>query len=138
MPFRLTLRDLPHAPYRCVVLLMPYEIDIANCEAAYGAVRAALDRRQGRIDVLVLDFTGTVFTDSRGARLVSATREYAGRSGVAVRLAAGEGRHDGGLVRRVLSLTGIRRDVPVYRTVEEAVTGVDELAQWLGRPGDAG
>ncbi|MFI5805696.1 STAS domain-containing protein [Streptomyces sp. NPDC051561] len=132
VPFRMTPCDLPHAPRRCLVLVMPREIDIANIEELDGEMRRSLDLRRGRIDVLVLDFTGTSFTDSRGARFISATLEYAGRSGVAVRLAAGEGRGEGGAVRRVITLTGLRRDVPVYGSVAEAVAGVDELGLRVG------
>lgn len=91
MPFRLTLilHDAPHCTRRCLLLAMPGEIDLANYEELYAEMRAAVDALHARIDSLVLDFTGTAFMDSRGARLVSATREYAVRSGVAVRLAAG-------------------------------------------------
>ncbi|MFD3512585.1 STAS domain-containing protein [Streptomyces sp. NPDC058657] len=127
VPFRSTLCGISQLPHRCLVLVMPYEVDLANYEAMYAAVCRALELRHGRIDVLVLDFTGTAFTDSRGARLVSATREYAARAGVTVRLAAGEHRREGGVVRRVVTLTGLRRDVPVYGTVREAVAGVDEV-----------
>ncbi|MFJ6696843.1 STAS domain-containing protein [Streptomyces sp. NPDC091272] len=125
VPFRLTPCDLPERPNapRCTLLAMPREIDISNCEELYGAVLEAVDLRRGLLDVLVLDFTGTTFTDSRGARLISATREYAQESGVAVRLAAEED----GVVRRVITLTGTRRDVPVYATVAEAVRGTDTL-----------
>lgn len=125
MPFPLTLRDFPGLPNvpHCTLLVMPYEIDVSNGEELYEAVREAVDVRHGLLDVLVLDFTGTYFTDSRGARLIFATREYAERSGAAVRLAA----EPDGVVRRVLTLTGVRRDVPVYGSVPEAVAGEDEL-----------
>lgn len=124
VPFRLTLRDLPNLPHlpRCTLLLMPPEIDIANGDDLFAAVREAVDGRRHRADVLVLDFTGTSFTDSRGARLISATREYAERSGIAVRLAVRES----GVVRRVVTLTGVRRDVPVYASVADAVAGEEE------------
>ncbi|MCX5199950.1 STAS domain-containing protein [Streptomyces sp. NBC_00237] len=125
VPLRLTLRDLPCLPHlpRCTLLLMPPEIDIANSDDLYAAVREAVDQRRDRADVLVLDFTRTTFTDSRGARLISATREYAERSGITVRLAVPES----GVVRRVVTLTGIRRDVPVYASVADAVAGDEEL-----------
>ncbi|WP_433546765.1 STAS domain-containing protein [Streptomyces sp. CA-294286] len=134
MPFRLTLilHDAPHRTRRCLLLTMPGEIDLANYEELYGEMRAAVDALHARIDTLVLDFTGTAFMDSRGARLVSATREHAVRSGVAVRLAAGGTPETGGAAYRVITLTGIRRDLPVYGTVLEAVEGADELELELG------
>ncbi len=128
MSFRLTPSDLsgsPHHP-RCTLLVMPREMDIANCEELYGAVCDAVDSRRDLMDVLVLDFTGTSFTDSRGARLISATREYAARADIAVRLAVAEE----GVVRRVVTLTGVRRDVPVYGSVAEAVAGEEEFWDW--------
>ncbi|MGW7415909.1 STAS domain-containing protein [Streptomyces sp. NPDC054863] len=126
MPFRLTLCDLPAFPDvpRCTLLVMPAEIDLANSEELYGAVLEAVDLRRGLLDVLVLDLTGTTFTDSCGARLISATREYAEKAGVMVRIAVPEA----GVVRRVTTLMGTRRDVPVYATVAEAITGTD--ARW--------
>ncbi|GAA3488306.1 MULTISPECIES: STAS domain-containing protein [Streptomyces] len=128
VPFRLTLSDLsgsPHHP-RCTLLVMPPEMDIANCEELYGAVCDAVDSRRDLTDVLVLDFTGTSFTDSRGARLISATREYAAGAGIALRLAVAEE----GVVRRVVTLTGVRRDVPVYGSAADAVAGEEELWDW--------
>ncbi|WP_189822629.1 STAS domain-containing protein [Streptomyces finlayi] len=128
VPFRLTLSDLPGLPHRprCTLLVMPREIDIANADALYGAVCEAVDLRRDLTDVLVLDFTGTSFTDSRGARLISATREYAERAGITVRLAVEEG----GVVRRVVTLTGVRRDVPVFASVADAVAGEEERWGW--------
>ncbi|MFJ2743158.1 STAS domain-containing protein [Streptomyces sp. NPDC087440] len=125
VPFRLTLNDLPGPPHhpRCTLLVMPREMDIANCDELYGAVCDAVDLRRDRTNVLILDFTRTIFTDSRGARLISATREYAERAGIAVRLAVEED----GVVRRVVTLTGVRRDVPVFGSVADAVAGEDEL-----------
>jgi hypothetical protein len=137
VPFRLTLilHELPHSTRRCLLLAMPPEIDVANCTELYGQIRVAVDALHGRVDTLVLDFTGTTFMDSRGARLVTATREYAARSGVAVRMAAGETKPEGGVARRVITLTGVRRDVPAYATVAEAIAGVDGPGLELGETG---
>ncbi|GAA3300944.1 STAS domain-containing protein [Streptomyces cinereospinus] len=106
------VRDLPG----CTLLALPAEIDLGNRAALYAAVAAAVDARAGELRVLVLDFTGTTFMDSQGARLVADVRHHLPPH-VRLRVVA----PPDGVPSRVLEVTGVRRDVPVYTGLAEAL-----------------
>ncbi|GAA3988882.1 STAS domain-containing protein [Streptomyces sp. NBC_01352] len=106
------LRDLPG----CTVIALPPEIDLCNAEGLYHRIMSAADARADRLRLLVLDLTGTHFMDSQGVRLVDQVRRVL-QPRTRVRVVAAP--H--GVACRVLELTGVRRDVPVYDNLAEAL-----------------
>jgi stage II sporulation protein AA (anti-sigma F factor antagonist) len=112
MPAPLTPVDLPH----CTVVRLPPEIDISNLPALYAETGQAIRDRTGRLDVLVLDLTHTVFIDSRGAALIPALQKRAREAGAQLRVAVGTRQ-----VARVLHLMKTRRDVPVFHDLADAL-----------------
>lgn len=104
--------DLPG----CTLLTLPTEIDLGNGAALYAASTAVVDARAGDLRLLVLDFTGTEFMDSQGARLVADVRHHLPPH-VRLRVVAPPDR----VPNRVLEVTGVRRDVPVYADLTEAL-----------------
>ncbi|HET6855821.1 MAG TPA: STAS domain-containing protein [Streptomyces sp.] len=97
---------------------LPREIDLGNAPRLHREAARIIDERVGRLRLLVLDLTDTTFIDSRGIELIAATGERTRRRGAALRLAVTEPQ-----VARILTLTNLRRDVPVYASVVEAITG---------------
>lgn len=107
------LRDLPG----CTTLLaLPPEIDLCNAAPLFDRVMTAVDARGDRLRLLVLDLTATHFMDSQGARLLDDVRRRL-RPGVRCVVAA----DPEGVCSRVMELTGLRRDIPVYDGLEEAL-----------------
>ncbi|MFG3099966.1 STAS domain-containing protein [Streptomyces sp. NPDC048182] len=108
------------APPDCVVLALPAELDFCNAMGLLPLIMAAV-RARADARTLVLDLTTTHFMDSQGVRLLDEVAlRLPGR--VRLRVAA----DPEGVTTRVLELTGLRRDVPVYDSLAEAV-----------RPGEA-
>ncbi|MEU6684197.1 STAS domain-containing protein [Streptomyces sp. NPDC046832] len=105
-------RDLPGRLH----LTLPAEIDHCNAAELLPLVLSAARARGDRLDVLVLDLTATSFMDSQGIRLINDVRRRL-RPGATLRLAA----RPEGITSRVLELTGMRRDVPVYDNLPEAL-----------------
>jgi anti-anti-sigma factor len=115
---------MTHVPSPCRVrnlpgrslIVLPQEIDLSNSPALCAAITSFAEARAARLGVLILDFTRTGFMDSQGARLVQDVRcrlpERVGVRVVAAPL---------GVPSRVLELTGVRRDVPVYDSLDEAL-----------------
>ncbi|GAA1359120.1 STAS domain-containing protein [Streptomyces beijiangensis] len=112
MPILLHPVDLPH----CTVVPLPVEIDISNLPSLYAETGRVISDREGRLDVLVLDLTRTEFIDSRGAALIPAVQERAREAGARTRVAVGSDQ-----VALVLQLMRIRRDVPVYHDLADAL-----------------
>ncbi|POX40006.1 STAS domain-containing protein [Streptomyces sp. Ru72] len=112
VPSPCRVRDLPGRS----LIALPQEIDLSNCPALCAAITSFAGARATRLGVLILDFTRTGFMDSQGARLVQDVR---GRlpARVEVRVVAAPL----GVPSRVLELTGVRRDVPVYDSLAEAL-----------------
>ncbi|MEU6354972.1 STAS domain-containing protein [Streptomyces sp. NPDC047072] len=108
-----SVRDLSA---RTTLLSLPPEIDVCNARDLFLHVMSVADAREGRLRLLVLDLTGTSFMDSQGVRLVGDIQHRL-RPHVQVRVVAGSS----GLASRVLEMTGVRRDVPVYDDLGEAV-----------------
>lgn len=101
---------------RTLLLPLPAEIDVSNAGGLFVHTMNIVEHRADRLRVLVLDLTRTEFIDSQGVHLVDDVRRRL-RHPAELRVAA----HPDGLVQRVLELTGLRRDVPVYGNVAEAV-----------------
>ncbi len=105
----------PGLPGR-VRLPMPAEIDFCNAAELLPLVLSEVRDRGDRLEVLVLDLTATSFMDSQGVRLINDIRHRL-RPGATMRLVA----RPEGVTSRVLELTGLRRDVPVYDDLGEAL-----------------
>ncbi|MGW0334130.1 STAS domain-containing protein [Streptomyces sp. NPDC003011] len=110
------LRDLRDLPDRTTLLVLPPEIDFCNATELLDRVMSAVDARAGRLRLLVLDLTGTGFMDSQGVRLVEDVRR-----GLPPRVRLRVVAAPDGVARRVLELTSVRRDVPVYDDLGEAL-----------------
>ncbi|MCT7353858.1 STAS domain-containing protein [Streptomyces sp. 15-116A] len=108
--------DASHDASDRLVLPLPPEIDFSNATEVLDLVLCAVRSSSGRPRVLILDLTGTDFMDSQGVRVVG---EISGllQPGTRVHVVA----RPYGVASRVLELTGLRRDVPVYDNVEEAL-----------------
>lgn len=101
-----------HALFR-----FPPEIDFSNAGGLLDVIVAEARPGGGRrARVLVLDLTATGFMDSQGVRLINDVRRLL-RPGALVYVVA---RPDS-VAARVLELTGLRRDVPVYDNLPEAL-----------------
>ncbi|MGW0812691.1 STAS domain-containing protein [Streptomyces viridiviolaceus] len=106
----------PCDPPGCILLTLPAEIDFCNASGLLPLIMAAVDSRPDLPPLLVLDLTATVFMDSQGVRLLDEVRSRLdGRARLRV-VAAPEGAPS-----RVLELSGLRRDVPVYDNLTEAL-----------------
>lgn len=99
-----------------VHLTLPAEIDFCNAAELLPLVMSAAQARGDRLEVLVLDLTTTSFMDSQGIRLINDVRHRL-PPGARVRLVA----RPEGVTSRVLELTRLRRDVPVYDNLTEAL-----------------
>ncbi|MFI9825188.1 STAS domain-containing protein [Streptomyces sp. NPDC052013] len=108
-----------------LLLPLPEEIDFGNASEVLDLILCAVRTSAGRPRVLILDLTRTDFMDSQGVRLVG---EVSGllHPGTRVHVVV---RPDS-VASRVLELTGLRRDVPVYDNVEEAMRA--EVPEGLG------
>jgi anti-sigma B factor antagonist len=98
-----------------VVVVLAAEIDVTNSDDAYRQLAAAL--AQGA-PVVIADMTSTSFCDSSGVHAIMRAHEQAAAQDVVLRVAVSPG----GSVRRVLQLTGAVMVVPVYSTVQEAMS----------------
>lgn len=107
----------PHDAVDRLLLPLPAEIDFCNASDVRELVLCAALAASDRPRVLVLDLTATRFMDSQGARLIGEVRRLL-YPGTRVHVVA---RPDG-VAGRVIELTGLRRDVPVYDSVTEAMT----------------
>jgi anti-anti-sigma factor len=116
LPNPCELRDLRDLPGCTTVLVLPPEIDLCNAAELLDRIMSAVDTRAERLRVLVLDLTTTDFMDSQGVRLVDDVRRGV-HPGARVRVVAAPD----GVPSRVLELTGLRRDVPVYDNLDEAL-----------------
>ncbi|MEV3967113.1 STAS domain-containing protein [Streptomyces sp. NPDC050698] len=99
-----------------VHLALPPEIDYCNAAELLPLVMSAARARGDGLEILVLDLSETSFMDSQGIRLINEVRHRL-RPGARVRLVA----RPEGITSRVLELTGLRRDVPVYDNLDEAM-----------------
>ena len=71
------------------------------------------------ITVVIADLTKTRFCDSTGLQHLVRAAQAAPGSGTQLRLVISPG----GTVARVMELTGLRRRIAVYQTLEEAADG---------------
>ena len=103
------------APVMPVVVELPVEIDVTNSEQVY---RQLVEVLAPGVDTVVADMTATIFCDSSGVHAIMHAYETAGAHDVRIRLAVSPGTS----VRRVLQLIGVGRLIPVYLSLEEALS----------------
>ncbi|MDG9720617.1 STAS domain-containing protein [Streptomyces sp. DH24] len=106
----------PGSPPGSALLSLPPEIDDTNAAELFTRISRVTRLRGPRLRVLILDLTATHFMDSQGVRLVSDLRHQL-HPRARVRVVA----PPDGMASRVLQLTGLRRDVPVYDNLAEAL-----------------
>ena len=101
------------------VVTAPEEIDITNADGLQAALlQKALAEAAGPGQVLVVvDMSLTRFCDSAGLNALVAANRRARADGGEIRLAA-----VGEAVARVVALTGVDRVIPIYASLEEALT----------------
>ncbi len=95
------------------VVTAPEEIDLANAAGLRATLLEAA--RPGRA-MVVVDMSRTRFCDSAGLNALVTADRQARANGGEVRLVVGEG------VARVVALTGVDRVVPVFASLEDALT----------------
>jgi anti-sigma B factor antagonist len=97
-----------------VVVVLPAEIDVTNSEQVHGQLVAAL---APGVHTVIADMTSTVFCDSSGVHAIMHAYESADARNVRLLLAVSPASS----VRRVLELIGVRRLMPVYASLAEAL-----------------
>ncbi|HXL96553.1 MAG TPA: STAS domain-containing protein [Streptosporangiaceae bacterium] len=97
-----------------VIVVLPAEIDVTNCDQVVARLTAALTPG---VSLVIADMTSTIFCDTSGVRALVRAYDRAVTDDVAFRLAIPAD----GSVRRVLELTGIIRLLPVYLGLDEAI-----------------
>ncbi|MCZ9348507.1 STAS domain-containing protein [Streptomyces mutabilis] len=106
----------PCDPPGYAVLALPREIDFCNAAGLLPLIMTAVDHHSGGLRFLVLDLTATRFMDTQGVRLLTEVRHRLhGRARLRVVAAPT------GVPSRILELSGLRRDVPVYDSLAEAL-----------------
>ncbi|HEY6311751.1 MAG TPA: STAS domain-containing protein [Streptosporangiaceae bacterium] len=96
------------------VVTAPEEIDIAN---AAGLQAALLEAAWPGRAMVVVDMSRTRFCDSAGLNaLITADRQARANGGEVRLVVVGEA------VARVVALTGVDRVIPVYASLEDALT----------------
>jgi anti-sigma B factor antagonist len=98
-----------------VVVVLPAEIDVTNSGQVYEQLVAVL---APGVDTVIADMTSTVFCDSSGVHAIMHAYESAAARDVRMRLAVSPATS----VRRVLELIGVGRLMPVYESLQEALT----------------
>ena len=94
------------------VITMPAEIDAATADEARRALLAAVSSGAA---ILVIDMSGTTFCDSAGLKAIIAAHTQATKGGTQLRLVATA-------VLRIITIVGIDQLIPVYPTLEAALT----------------
>lgn len=107
----------PHELSDRVLFPFPPEIDFSNADELLPLITSqARPRPDRRPRVVVLDLSSTLFMDSQGVRLINEVRRLLHPETLVYVVARPDG-----VASRVLELTGLRRDVPVYDNVPEAM-----------------
>ncbi len=114
---------------RQATVVFPGHLDISNVGQLRDRLLAVINRGAA---VLIADMTGTASCDHAGVEAIARACQRAGMNGTRVRLAV-----TAPVVRRVLSIEGLDRLVPIYPSVEAAAAGPspDGTAAAPGRDG---
>lgn len=119
------MRSLDNFPvewaYPLAVVKLPAEIDADQAEQVRDTLLAILNRG---ISVLVIDMTQTTFCGVAGASAVARAQQRALASGAEILLAA-----PAPIVRRVLAIAGIDRQLPVFTSLSAARAAAAERAR---------
>ena len=107
--------DDPAAQIMPIVVPLPAEIDVTNSAQVYEQLVAAL---APGADVVIADLTSTSFCDSSGVHAIMHAHELAAARGIRLRLAVSPG----GTVPRVLQLTGVDSLMPIYTSLQDAMS----------------
>ena len=99
-----------------VIVRLPAEIDMVNAESI-GEELAAMCGPG--VAVVIADMTATTFCDSMGVRMLVLARRQAVTGGTDLRLVL-PGPH----VLRVMKILGVDAVLPIYRSVDEALSGL--------------
>ena len=99
-----------------VVVVLPAEIDVTNSEQVYQQLVGVM---APGVDAVIADMMATAFCDSSGVHAIMRAHESAAARDVSMRLAVSP--HTS--VRRVLQLIGVNRLMPVYESLQDALTG---------------
>ena len=102
-----------------VVVELPAEIDVTNSEQVYEQLLAAA---APGVSTVVADMMSTVFCDSSGVHAIMHAYEGAAAHDTRMLLAVSPSTS----VRRVLELIGVGRLMPVYPSLQEALTASTE------------
>ena len=105
----------PAAQIMPIVVHLPAEIDVTNSAQIYERLVAALAPGVG---VVIADLTSTSFCDSSGVHAIMHAHEQAAARGIRLRLAVSPG----GTVPRVLQLTGVDSLMPIYPSLQDAMS----------------
>lgn len=97
------------------MVALPAEIDVTNCDQVHDQLVTAFEAGVG---IVIADMTSTIFCDSSGVHAIMRAYERAAARGIQLWLAVPEA----GSVHRVLQLTGIGRLMPVYPSLQEAMS----------------
>lgn len=97
-----------------VVVVLPAEIDVTNCDRVHDLLVAAFEPG---VDIVIADLTSTFFCDSSGVHAIMRAYERAAARDIQLWLAVAQQ----GSVRRVMQLTGVGRLMPVYSSLQEAM-----------------
>lgn len=98
-----------------VVVVLPAEIDVTNSDQVHEQL---IEACAPGVAVVIADLTSTRFCDSSGVHAIMRAYERAAARGTRLWLAVPEA----GSVRRVLQLTGVGQLMPVYATLQEAMS----------------
>jgi anti-anti-sigma factor len=96
-----------------LIVELPDEIDVTNCDAAAAGLLPAV----GAPGVVIADMTGTEYCDSSGMRMLLTVHDRARASGSVLRVAVRPGTG----VARMMGLLGLNRVLSVYESVEAAL-----------------
>jgi anti-sigma B factor antagonist len=100
-----------------VVVALPAEIDVTNCDRVHDQLVAAFEPG---VEIVIADLTSTFFCDSSGVHAIMRAHERAAARDIQLWLAVSQD----GSVRRVLQLTGVGGLMPVYPSLPEAMGAV--------------
>lgn len=98
-----------------VIVGLPAEIDATNSDAVY---QRLVDALAPGVESVIADLTSTSFCDSSGVRAIMHAHEIAVARNVRLQLAV----LPQGSVRRVFQLTGVGTVMPLYPSLEEAMS----------------
>jgi anti-sigma B factor antagonist len=101
-------------PVTPVVVALPPEIDVTNCDEVFEQLAEAFTPG---VDTVIADMTETSFCDSSGVHAIMRAFESAGARDITLRIAVSPG----GSVHRVLELIGASRLMPVHQNLADAL-----------------